>query len=205
MNASGLLEAIRRGDETAPGRLVQRYRAWLLLLAQLQLGRRLQGKFDASDVVQQALLEACRALPQFRGGTEGELQAWLRQILAHVLAHEVRNYAGTRQRDVRREVSLEDGLAESSRRLGDLLAANDTSPSQEAARHEQAVILADALDHLPADYREVIVLRNLEGLSHEEIATRMGRGAGAVRMLWMRALVRLRQELPPPEGGSRQG
>jgi RNA polymerase sigma-70 factor (ECF subfamily) len=175
--------------------LLERYRDWLLLLARLQIGRRLQGKLDASDLVQLAMLEAVRAGPQFRGESEAEVLAWLRGILAHVLAHEVRRYAGTQQRDVGREVSLEQELTASSARLGALLAAEQTSPSEAAARREQSVVLADALARLPADYREVIVLRNLEGLSHEEVAAQMGRGAGAVRMLWVRALARLRQEL----------
>ena len=135
-----------------------------------------RGEFDASDIVQQTLLEACRDLPQFRGGTEGELLAWLRQVLAHVLAHEFRRYAGTQQRDVAREVSLEHALAQSSQRLGDMLAGSGTSPSQQAVRREQEVLLAEVLARLPDDYREVIVLRNLEGLSHEEVAARMGRG-----------------------------
>jgi len=192
-----LLDAARRGDRAAAGELLQRYADWLRLLARLQIDRGLQAKLDASDVAQQALLEACRALPQFRGSTEAELAAWLRSILANVLAHEVRRYAGTEGRDVSREVSLDAELAESSRRLQGVLADTGPSPSAQAAQHEQEVRLAEVLARLPDDYREVIVLRNLEGLSHEEVAQRMGRGAGAVRMLWVRALSRLRQEMVP--------
>jgi RNA polymerase sigma-70 factor (ECF subfamily) len=190
-----LLDALHRGDTAAAAERLGRYRDWLRLLAQVQLERRLQAKFDASDVVQQALLEACRALPQFRGSTEAELLAWLRQVLAHALAHEVRRYRGTQQRDAGREVSLEGELAESSRRLNDLLAAPDPSPSHQAVQREQGVVLADVLARLPDDYRDVIVLRDLEGLSHEEVARRMDRSVGAVRMLWVRALARLRREL----------
>src|SRR5262249_19130824 len=167
-------------------------------LARLQVSRRLGAKLDASDVAQQALLEAHRALPQFRGGTDAELTAWLRGILANVLAHEVRRYAGTQGRDVARELSLDAELAESSRRLQNVLADAGPSPSEQAARHEQEVRLAEVLSRLPDDYREVIVLRNFEGLSHEEVAARMGRGVGAVRMLWVRALSRLRQEMTRP-------
>jgi RNA polymerase sigma-70 factor (ECF subfamily) len=194
-----LLDALRRGESAAQSEVLVRYQPWLRILARLQLGRRFQGKFDASDVVQLTMLEACRAFPQFRGTTEAELTAWLRQVLARVLAHEVRRYGGTEQRDVDREVSLEQALAESSRRLGEMLAASGSSPSQQAARHEQEVLLADVLGRLPEDYREVILLRNLEGLPHEEVARRMGRNPGAVRMLWVRALARLRQELGRPD------
>src|SRR6266481_5691391 len=102
-----VLEHARRGDTAALGELLQRYQPWLHLLARLQVDSRFQDKFDPSDIVQQTLLEACRALPQFRGNTEAELAAWLRQVLAHVLAHEVRRYHGTQQRDLAREVSLE--------------------------------------------------------------------------------------------------
>jgi RNA polymerase sigma-70 factor (ECF subfamily) len=192
---SDFLDALHRGNSANPGEILARYQSWLRLLARLQIDSRFRGKFDASDIAQQALLEACRALPQFRGRTEAELAAWLRQILAHVLAHEIRRYQGTGQRDLSREVSLEQELAESSQRLGQALAAPGSSPSQQAARHEEELRLADVLARLPADYRDVLILRHLEDLSHEEIATRMGRTSGAVRMLWVRALSRLRQEL----------
>jgi RNA polymerase sigma-70 factor (ECF subfamily) len=174
---------------------LERYRSWLGLLARLQVDPRFRAKFDASDIVQQTLLEAVRDWPKFRGETEAERAAWLRQILAHVLLHEMRRYGGTRRRDVGREVSLEAALAESSRRLGAALAAPASSPSERADRHELELLLADALARLPADYAEIILLRNVEGLSHEEAARRIGRSAGAVRMLWVRALARLRQEL----------
>jgi RNA polymerase sigma-70 factor (ECF subfamily) len=183
-----------RFDPIAPVAL-ERFRSWLGFLARLQVEPRLRAKFDASDVVQQTMLEAVRAWASFRGGTEAELAAWLRQILARVLLHERRRVEGAQRRDLGREVSLEQALAESSRRLGDLLAAPDTSPSERAGRHELELRLADAMAKLPTDYAEVILLRNIEGLSHDQIARRMGRGSGAVRMLWVRALARLRQEL----------
>jgi RNA polymerase sigma-70 factor (ECF subfamily) len=174
---------------------LDRYRSWLGLLARLQVEPRFRTKFDPSDIVQQTLLEAVRDWPKFRGSNEAELAAWLRQILAHVLLHEVRRFGGAQRRDVGREVSLEQALAESSRRLGDALVAPGSSPSEQAGRHELELRLADALARLPADYAEIILMRNVEGLSHEEAAQRMGRGIGAVRMLWVRALSRLRQEL----------
>jgi RNA polymerase sigma-70 factor (ECF subfamily) len=190
-----LLEAVRQGNAPAQGDILLRYQPWLKLLARLQIDSHFQGKFDPSDMVQQTLLQAWGAFPQFRGQTEAELGGWLRQILAHVLAHEVRRYRGTQQRDLAREVSLEEALAQSSQRLAEVLAAPGSSPSEQAARHEQEVRLAEVLARLPEDYREVIVLRNLQGCSHEEVARRMGRGVGAARMLWVRALKRLRQEM----------
>jgi RNA polymerase sigma-70 factor (ECF subfamily) len=173
---------------------LERYRSWLALLARLHVEPRFRSKFDASDIVQQTLLEAVRDWPKFRGGADPEIAAWLRRIMAHVLQHEMRRHRAQR-RDIGREVSLEDALAESSRRLGDVLAAPGSSPSEHAQRLELELRLADALSRLPADYTEVILLRNVESLPHEEVARRMGRGTGAVRMLWVRALARLRQEL----------
>jgi RNA polymerase sigma-70 factor (ECF subfamily) len=173
---------------------LNRHRSWLGVLARMQIDRDLRPKFDPSDVVQQTMLEAVRAWPQFRGETPQELAAWLRKILARVLAHEVRDLKATGKRDVGREVSLDHALANSSRTLGAMLAAEGTTPSGLADRHERALILAEALSRLPDDYREVILLRNLQGFSHEQIAERLGRGVGAVRMLWVRALARLREE-----------
>jgi RNA polymerase sigma-70 factor, ECF subfamily len=177
---------------------LERYRSWLGLLARLQVEPRFRAKFDPSDIVQQTLLEAVRGWPRFRGNSEAELSAWLRQILAHVLAHEIRRFGGAQRRDVGREISLEQALAESSRRLGAALHAPESSPSERAGRHELELRLADALSRLPADYAEIVLLRNVEGLSHEDAATRMGRSVGAVRMLWVRALARLREELETP-------
>jgi len=185
----------RIGPESPTIAKLERYRSWLGLLARLQVKPRFRAKFDPSDIVQQTLLEAVRDWPKFRGQSEAELAVWLRKILAHVLLHEVRRFAGAQRRDVGREVSLEQALAESSQRLGNALAAPGSSPSEAAGRHELELRLANALARLPADYAEVILLRNVEGLSHEEAAQRMGRGVGAVRMLWVRALGRLRQEL----------
>jgi RNA polymerase sigma-70 factor (ECF subfamily) len=193
------LAQARAGDPAALGRLLEQYRAYLVLLARLQISRRLRGKADPADVVQDVFLEAARGFPQFRGQSEGELLAWLRQVLASKLGGLVRRYLGARRRDVRREQDLAAQLDASSRCLGGLIAAPGGSPSQEAARREQAVLLADALERLPEHYREVIVLHHMEGLSLPETARRMGRTADGVEKVWARALTRLRDilgELP---------
>jgi RNA polymerase sigma-70 factor (ECF subfamily) len=194
-NLPQLLSAQRDGDEAARAAVLEPFQPWLRLLARLQIDAEFQGKFDPSDIAQQTMLEAYRDLPKFRGQSEPELLAWLRQILAHVLGHEIRRHRGTQQRDLSREVSLEQSLAQSSLRLGAILADSGPSPSQQAVAREQEVRLAEVLARLPEEYREVIVLRNLEELPHEEIAQRMGRSVGAVRMLWLRALAELRSEI----------
>jgi len=194
-NLPQLLVAMRDGDEAARAAVLEPFQPWLRLLARLQIDAEFQGKFDPSDITQQTMLEAYRDLPKFRGQSEPELLAWLRQILAHVLAHEIRRHRGAQKRDLSREVSIEQSLAQSSLRLGAILADSGPSPSQQAVAREQEVRLAEVLARLPEEYREVIVLRNLEELPHEEIARRMGRSVGAVRMLWLRALAELRSEI----------
>jgi RNA polymerase sigma-70 factor (ECF subfamily) len=190
-----LLVLARAGSPAAAGELLERYRPYLTVLARVQLGRRLQGKADAADLVQETFLEAHRDFAGFRGTTAGELRAWLRQVLARNLANLVRHYQGTQARDVRLERSLSQELDESSRMLDAGLAAAQSTPSQQADRREQAVRLADALDRLPEAYRDVLILRYLEGLKFPEVARRMGRSLDSVEKLWVRALARLRQTL----------
>jgi len=192
LNPSSSKSSINGSD--SPDWLV-RYEPWLKLLARLEIDSRLYGKFSPSDAVQQTMLEAWRAMDAFRGRTEGERQAWLRAILVHQLAHLARRYAGTQKRSVGREISIEHSVAQSAQRLENMLVDQGTSPSGIVSEQEQQVKLASLLDRLPADYREVIILRNLEDLPHSEIAVRMNRSEGAVRMLWIRALAMLRQEL----------
>jgi RNA polymerase sigma-70 factor, ECF subfamily len=190
-----LLEQARAGDEAALGRLLELYRNYLTLFARLQIGRRLQGKVDASDLVQETFLDAHRDFARFRGTTEQELASWLRQILAANLAMLVRRYCGTQCRDLRLERELAAELDASSRVLDQGLMAASGSPSQHAASREQAVLLADALGQLPEDYREVIILRHMEGRSFPEVAQQMGRTVDSVKKLWTRALVRLRRRV----------
>jgi RNA polymerase sigma-70 factor (ECF subfamily) len=167
----------------------------LLLLARLQISRRLQGKIDPADVVQDTFLKAHRHFKQFRGSTEVELAAWLRKILAMNLANVMRHYYGRKRRDVRLERDLAVEIDQSSRVLDQGLVSQQSSPSQQAARREQAVVLADALERLPAHYREVVILRHLEGLSFPEVAERMGRTVDSVKKLWVRGLVQVRDVL----------
>jgi RNA polymerase sigma-70 factor (ECF subfamily) len=180
------------GEKT---RWLMRYESWLKILAGLEIDSRFRGKFSASDAVQQTLLEAWKDWDRFQGSDEPQRLAWLRQILAHQLAHLARHYAGTQKRDVTREVSLQQSLAESSDRLGSMLPAPVSSPSEQLEAKEQQLLLADVLAQLPDDYRKIIVLRNIKKLSHKEIAEQLGRSEGAIRMLWVRALTKLREEI----------
>jgi RNA polymerase sigma-70 factor, ECF subfamily len=190
-----LLRLAQGEDGQALGRLLELYSNYLRLLARMQIGRRLQGKVDAADLVQDTFLAAHRDFAKFRGRTEGEFVNWLRQILAANLIDLVRRYCSARQRDVRLERQLADELEKSSQAMGLVLAAKQSSPSQQAVRREQAVLLADALENLPADYAEVIILHHLDGRRFPEVARLMGRSLDSVKKLWVRALARMRDLL----------
>jgi RNA polymerase sigma-70 factor (ECF subfamily) len=168
------------------------------------LDRRLRGKLDASDVVQQTLLQACQIRHQFRGTTEGEMAAWLRQILARTLLHCVRDLHRAR-RDVAREQSLQAAIGESSVRLEAWLAAEQSSPSQQVIRMEQVLELAKVVEGLPEDQREAVVLYYFQGDPLAEVAEHFGRSESAVAGLLHRGLKQLRQRMQPnPSMGGTQ-
>jgi RNA polymerase sigma-70 factor (ECF subfamily) len=197
-DAERLLDQARLGRRDCLGELLEPYRSYLHLLAQTQIDLHLRSRIDASDVVQEAFHNACRDFDQFRGRTAAELLGWLRQILLGRLGRLLRQQVGTQKRDARREVSLDQRLAalhNSSARFEAALAGRASSPSDRAQRRESAAGVAERLARLPPDYREVLVLRNLEGLPFAEVARRMGRSAGAVRVLWVRALDQFRRSL----------
>jgi RNA polymerase sigma-70 factor (ECF subfamily) len=193
--AEELLRRARAGDDDALGRLLESYRGYQALLARTQLGRGLHGKVEPSDLVQEAFLEAHRDFGQFQGQTEGELLAWLRRVLATGLADQVRRFRGTRRRDLRLEMRLAADIDRSSQALERGLVAPGSSPSARAERREDARRLADALERLPADYRDVLLLRHFQGLSFPEIARRLDKTLDAVKNVWLRGLGRLRRTL----------
>jgi RNA polymerase sigma-70 factor (ECF subfamily) len=174
-----LLGEARDGKRDALGRLTQRYRPYLFRVAAALLDARLPG--EASSVVQQSLVAAVQHFSQFRGPTGAAFLAWLTTI--------VRRTAWNRLARAGRVCPLPAGPDGE-----DQLAADDSSPSEQASRRERAAALLEALVRLPPDYAEVVTLRNLEDLPFEEVARRMGRSCEAVRQLWVRAFRRLRQE-----------
>lgn len=181
-----------------PGLELEQFRDYLHALARLQISPRLRGHLEASDVVQLTLLEAHRKCHQFRGDTPEELRAWLARALAHNLADEVRKLL-TAKRNVVREQSLEQAVAESSCRLQAFLADPGPSPSEQVAHGEQVIRLAGALARLPEPQREVVVQRHLEGRPLAEIARHIGRTEAAVVGLLQRGLKTLRELLPEGE------
>lgn len=189
-----LLVRVRAGDRAALDELLLAYRNYLHLLARLQINMNVAEPIDPSDLVQETLLDAFRAFGQFVGKSERQWVAWLRRILVHNLADELKAQRRHR-RDVQRSQSLEAEMERSADQVDQTLAGSVSTPSAQASQKERSVLLADALSRLPADYREVIVLRQLEGRSFDEVARRMDRTQGAARKLWARALEHLKKEL----------
>jgi RNA polymerase sigma-70 factor (ECF subfamily) len=187
----GLVMAKESGPSWRP---LEDYREYLRVLARLQIDPRLQAKLDPSDLVQETLLRAHEKKEQFRGQTEAEFTAWLRQILANNLAAAIRRFS-TERRDLALEHSLEDGLSQSSARLEAWLEGNRASPSEQAAHNEQVLRMAGALGRLPEDQRRAVELHHLKGCAVAEVGREMGRSTRAVAGLLLRGMKRLRQLL----------
>ncbi|MDB5339694.1 MAG: polymerase subunit sigma-24 [Planctomycetaceae bacterium] len=189
-----LLAQARTGDNAVLGQLLESYHNYLRLLARIEIGRRLQGKIDASDIVQETFLDAHRHFPNFRGEVEAQFVQWLRAILAGTLANNVRRYLGTQARDLNMEQQLAADLDQSSCALAQILVDPHSSPSQQAMRGEQSLRVTAALSRLPEDYQTVLILRHLEGLTFPQVADRMERSLDSVEKLWLRGLARLKKE-----------
>ena len=187
--ARELLAAALAGSGASLGDLLDRHRNYLILLATPQLVGPGRKRCSESDIVQETFLEAHRDFAAFRGTTLPQFQAWLRRILSNNILTFLERHVWAEKRDVRREQSLHtvaEGLDCSAINLESFVAGSTDSPSECAMRRE---------DSLPDDYREIIILRTFQGLSFDEAAASMDRTAGALRMLWMRALESVRARL----------
>jgi RNA polymerase sigma-70 factor (ECF subfamily) len=199
-NLEALIGRARSATGPERGALLDSYRGYLSLLCRIQINRLLQGKVSASDVVQETFLEAHRDFGGFRGSSEPELTSWLRRILATNLANAHRHFLGVKARDARLERRLAEELDHSSAALTLGMAAQQSSPSAGLMQREQAVLVADALQELPEDYREVLVQRHIEGRSFTQIAESMQRSLDSVQKLWTRGLDKLRRQLKSAGG-----
>lgn len=180
---------------------LEQFRSYLNLLARLQLDPQPGARLEASDLVQQTLLKAHRQWDQFRGESDGELAAWLKQILGCQLADALRA-VHRQKRDISRELSLEQTMEQSPSRLESCLQAEQSSPSSRAERNEQLARMAAVLDELCSDQREAIVLHHLQGLSLAETAQRLDRTTASVAGLLRRGLRRLRERLAESDSSS---
>jgi RNA polymerase sigma-70 factor (ECF subfamily) len=186
------IEAAHGGDRALLGDLLELFRDDLRLLAARGLGRDLSAKGDASDIVQETLLGAYRDFAKFHGRTREELLAWLQKILSNNLAGFRRRYRDTEKRTVAREVPL--GRSSAPALYADL-ADGRATPATVAQRREQMESVLAGLGRLSAEHRRVIVWRQYDQLSFDEIGQRLGRSAEAARKFWSRALVALTDQL----------
>jgi RNA polymerase sigma-70 factor (ECF subfamily) len=171
----------------------EHYRSALLLLARAQLARQRFLDVEASDLVQQTLLEAHRDRERFAGRSDEERFAWLRKILHHNFL-DVCEKAQAKKRDLDRR-ALEADLTQSFVGLDELLAASQTSPSEGAMRNEQLTRLAAALEKLPDQQRQAVVLKDLGGRSLQEVGEALGCTTPAAAGLLYRGRQRLKELL----------
>lgn len=184
---------------------LESYRPWLrLLVRQMQLGPRLLRRSDWSDLVQDTLVKAVQKLDQFEGTTEGELVKWLKVILTRVVIDRAREERAQKC-DVALEQSLHAAVAESSARLEAYVAADQSSPSEQVQRQELRAHVAAAVDRLPEDQRDVVILRDLQGCPVAEIAARLQLTEKSVAGRLRRGRARLRGNRSRAEGDKRTG
>jgi len=185
----------RNGATEVVGDLLEPYRNYMRMLAASQMGRPVGKRVSPSDIVQDTMLAAHRDLGDFRGTTQVEFASWLRTVLSRCLLHAIEHNVKAEKRDVRREVSIDairSSLESSFAGMGDFLAQDQASPSQIVSGEEEALRIADYVASLSEDYQKVIALRNFGGMRFDEIASLMNRSPQAVRLLWLRAINRLR-------------
>jgi RNA polymerase sigma-70 factor, ECF subfamily len=182
----------QQGCSHSLGHLYKQCHRYLLLIANRELDVQLRAKLGPSDVVQETMLKAQRSFEGFAGSTDGELRAWLRKILLNTVRDMARRYKSGSKRDVHRERELYSLLADQPDSPAMLRAE---TPSQVLMAAEHAHTLRAAVQQLPADYRQVILLRNIERLPFNEIGEVMQRSGEAARKLWLRAIDRLRELL----------
>jgi RNA polymerase sigma-70 factor (ECF subfamily) len=190
---TALAEAARDGDRSALGRLFDGFRSYLTLLADQRLGADLKQKCAGSDLVQRTFLEAQEGFGRFDGSRPDELRVWLERILPNNLGDVARQFRKVEKREIRREVPLAENWLEIDRLI------DRSTPSKKVIAREEKDRLRRTLARLPDDYRQVIALRNLERRKFEEIATVMGRSTGAVKKLWSRAILQLKEEMKDHE------
>ena len=168
----GLLASARTGDPIALGQLMEVFRNYLLAVAEAELSTSVRGKAGASDVVQDAFVEAQQIFARFHGSQGEEFRAWLRAILLNKVSELHNRYNNVQKRRIAREQSLDDSTNKSL--LREVLAGTDSTPSGKAIRNEEEDHLTAALHRLEEQACQVIVWRNWEGLPFAEIGQRLG-------------------------------
>jgi RNA polymerase sigma-70 factor, ECF subfamily len=191
------LRRAAEGDQAAWAELLGRHRSRFRRMVALRLDRRLLGRIDPSDVIQEASLEAARALPKYLERPELPFFLWLRWLTGMTLQAQHRKHLGVGARDASREVRIIEGPipGATSAALAAQLLGHDTRPSVAAVRAERKLRLQEALDALDPIDREVLVLRHFEELTAEETARVIGIERSAASKRYMRALKRLKDQI----------
>lgn len=188
MRVDGLLDEAQAGSVPALGRLFEVARRQLILTARRDLPPALQAKLGASDIVQDAVVDAHRCFPQFAGRSTAEFFGWLRTILRRRVADSVRRYQVADRRSVNREVRLAECEHSDP---GEIMPRVHAGPEASVIRRENATALEQAIAGLSDDGQVVLRLRHWEGKGFDEIALEIGKSEAAVRKIWYRSLQRL--------------
>jgi RNA polymerase sigma-70 factor (ECF subfamily) len=200
--STDLIARAAAGDVDARNALFAQHTERLQRMVRLRLSRRLQGRVDEGDVVQEALLEAARKLNEYFQRPDAPFYLWLRHLTGLKLAELHRHHLGTQMRDADREVSIYRGaLPEAdSASLAAHLLGTMTSPSQVAVRAERQIRLQEAVNCLDPIDREILALRHFEQLSNQETAEVLGMSPSGATARHMRALKRLKTILESVPG-----
>lgn len=198
-----LLEAARRGDENALAVLVERHRERLERMVQLRMDRRLQGRVDPADVVQEAYLAVRGKFAQYQTDARLPFFLWLRLEVGQKLVDLHRFHLGTQMRDAGQEVSLHRGALPqvTSLSLAEHLLGKLTTASRAAMRAELKIRVQEALNSMDPHDREVLILRHFEELSNSEAAQVLGIKPSAAVNRYVRALKRLKAVFEGMPGG----
>jgi RNA polymerase sigma-70 factor, ECF subfamily len=195
-NRDPLLFNAKAGDDLCRGQLVESYRDYLCSIAKTRIGQRLGARLSPSDIVQETMLAAWNEFESFRGDNSAQFTIWLRTILLRKLSRAVETHVHAGKRDIRRErmtgnAAMAGSLLSSI--ICDPFVAPDHSPSSIVSGQEQQENMLRLLEELPEDYRRVIEMRVFDQMRFEEIATEFNRTSTAVRLLWLRAVKKLRE------------
>jgi RNA polymerase sigma-70 factor (ECF subfamily) len=191
---TALVEQAAGGDQRALDEIFSRYRSRLKRMVHLRLSRRLQGRVDDSDVIQEAYLDVARKLPEYAGDPQLPFFLWLRNLVGLKLAEVHRRHLGTQMRDADQEVSLHRGaLPEAnSMSLAAHLLGTMTTASEAAIKAETRIFVQEALNAMDPIDREILALKHFEQLSTSEIAQVLGLSKAGAGGRYLRAIKRLR-------------
>jgi len=186
-----LVTLAKGGDESALDQLCKVYGARVLWIVRLRMGKELRSKLESMDLVQDALVSALRDLGNFTYENEGDFLRWLSRIAENRLRDQL-DRLHANKRDIRKEIPLKSYRPTTEDSFVSALGPVDnTTPSVIISKKEEFDKLAKAIEALKQEYREVIVLTKIEGLSYRETGDKLGKSADAVRMLFSRAMAAL--------------